>query len=299
MSDIRVTKNDYTVEPLYQWDVDQQLKIYGLSLASVPEVHFANLAMDRAIVRQATMDKAGVITVDVPNALLQKYYTITVYLCTYDGGTFQTLYKVEVPVMERPQPADYSIKDDPDVYSFKALENQVANVLNKFDEVDKKYNTSVANYNAAATAYNNAEKSYEKIKEADELVRTSYTRDETLDAATKEALGLPETAVPRDAFNCLTKIASGTYVGTGEKGSSHPNSLTFGFVPRVVIISGGSSQCIMVNDAPSAVVVFSYDSSQYSINVTWQDNTLAWYSAGDVERQLNTEGKTYYYVALG
>ena len=72
MANVRVEKNRYTVDPLYQWDLNQVLQIYGLSLPSVPEIHFTNDAMDRAIVKQASMDAAGVITVDVPNSLLQK-----------------------------------------------------------------------------------------------------------------------------------------------------------------------------------------------------------------------------------
>ena len=76
MATVNVEKNSYKVEPLYQWDLNQQLEVYGLSLATVPEIHFTNVAMSRAIVRQARMDAAGVITVDIPNSLLQKPYTI-------------------------------------------------------------------------------------------------------------------------------------------------------------------------------------------------------------------------------
>ena len=36
MATVKVEKNSYTVEPLYQWDKDQTLEIYGLSLASIP-----------------------------------------------------------------------------------------------------------------------------------------------------------------------------------------------------------------------------------------------------------------------
>ena len=71
MSNVRVEKNNYTVEPLHQWDVNQVLTIHGLSLPSTPEVHFSNMAMERSIVRQASMNAAGVITVEVPNSMLQ------------------------------------------------------------------------------------------------------------------------------------------------------------------------------------------------------------------------------------
>jgi hypothetical protein len=125
MSIVRVEKHNYTVEPFYQWDRNQVLTIYGLSLPSTPEVHFYNTSMERAIVRQATMDSAGVITVSVPNGLLQKPYTITAHLCVYNGATFETQYTIKLPITERKQPADYTIEDDGDVYSFNELSNKV------------------------------------------------------------------------------------------------------------------------------------------------------------------------------
>lgn len=125
MSIIKIEKHKYSVDTLMQWDRNQTLEIYGLSLARAPEVHFSNMAMDRAITRQATMDSKGVITVSVPNGLLQKPYTITAHLCQYNGATFETLYTVKIPVNERKQPADYTIEDDGDVYSFNALDAKV------------------------------------------------------------------------------------------------------------------------------------------------------------------------------
>lgn len=134
MSIVTVIKNHYTVEPLYQWDSNQVLEIRGLSLASLPEIHFTNNAMERAIVRQATMDDAGVITVDIPNALLQKPYKINVYVCTYTNDTFETLYNIVVPVKPRKKPEDYVFEDtDGEIYSFNALENLVVNFKKDVD----------------------------------------------------------------------------------------------------------------------------------------------------------------------
>ncbi len=166
MSIIKVEKNSYTVEPLYQWDKNQTLEVYGLSLALIPEVHFTNAAMDRAIVRQATMDAAGVIRAEVPNSLLQKPYTIQAYICTYAGNTFETQYKLEIPVKARNKPGDYTLEDDPEVYSFNALENQVANVLAAYAEVDVKHREAVAAYEAATAEIKAATAEMETTVEA-------------------------------------------------------------------------------------------------------------------------------------
>lgn len=129
MAKIKVTKDRYTTESLYQWDKNQILEIYGLSLASIPEIHFSNNTMDKAIVRQATMDAAGVIRADVPNSLLQKPYKVKAHVCVYEGDTFQSLYLVTIPVEARPMPYDYTISDDEEIYSFNALENYVNNAV--------------------------------------------------------------------------------------------------------------------------------------------------------------------------
>lgn len=143
MPAVRVEKHNYTAEPFYQWDRNQVLEIYGLSLPSTPEVHFYNNAMDRAIVRQATMDSAGVITVSVPNGLLQKPYTITAHLCIYKGATFETQYTVKLPITPRTQPADYTLEDDGDVYSFNELGNKVEQAIAELREAESRFSSSV------------------------------------------------------------------------------------------------------------------------------------------------------------
>ena len=129
MSENVTTGMRYSVDTLYQWDSNQVLTIYGLSLSKIPEIHFVNSAMERAIVRQATQDDAGVITVNIPNSLLQKPYTITAYICIYEGDTFETIYKIDIPVKARKEPSDYTFIDDAgEIYSFNELENKIADI---------------------------------------------------------------------------------------------------------------------------------------------------------------------------
>ncbi len=113
MSIVTVTKNRYRVDPpLYQWDTNQVLEIYGLSLPVTPEIHFTNDAINQAIVRESSVDNAGVIRADIPNSLLQKPYKIIAYVCIYeDIDTFKSLYKIEIPVIKRNKPKDYNDSD--------------------------------------------------------------------------------------------------------------------------------------------------------------------------------------------
>ena len=119
--------NTYTVDSLHQWDINQPLEVTGLNLTTAPEVHFSNSNSDRAIVRQATL-KNGVIVVNIPNSLLQEPFRIFAHIGVYEGNTFKVVEVVEIPVKPRKRPADYQLTDtDEEVYSFKRLENLLAN----------------------------------------------------------------------------------------------------------------------------------------------------------------------------
>lgn len=122
---VKVEKNNYTVEKLTQWDLNQTLEIFGLSMAKTPEVHFTNDLMVAAVRRYATMDAAGVIRVEIPNALLQQAQTIKAMVCIREGEIFKTYHTIRIPVKPRQRPADYTITDDQDVLSFLALEDLV------------------------------------------------------------------------------------------------------------------------------------------------------------------------------
>ena len=117
----------YVTDSLYQWDVNQDLVINGLGLSVAPEIHFANADMDRAIVRQSTLE-SGVVTVRIPNSLLQSALTIKAYVGIYEGETFKVIETIEIPVIAKTKPEDYTIEDsDEEIYSFKALENEIVN----------------------------------------------------------------------------------------------------------------------------------------------------------------------------
>ena len=89
-----------------------------------------------------------------------------------------------------------------------------------------------------------------------------------------------------------------SYVGTGTYGSDHPNSLTFNFVPKVVMIRcDGDSNFF---DAIYGVrqVVTEISSGRY-VTVKWSKKTLSWYSADDQWTQMNNARDKYYAIAIG
>lgn len=115
------------------------------------------------------------------------------------------------------------------------------------------------------------------------------------------------------------KIETGTYVGTGTYTSSNPNSLTFGFVPKLVFLSRnitantqnglneGSYSSRLIN--PSNYAIASKGSFNSSLSpsetancpliVSWNNTSVSWYCPYNANYQLNTLGITYHYIAIG
>ena len=129
--------NKYTVDPLYQWDLNQVLEIHGLTLESILETHITSSSMSFAIVTTPTVDAAGIIKVKIPNSLLQKSEPITVLICEVSGDVFKTTYKIDVPVKPRKRPADYSIDlSDDEVYSFNAMNRRLTVIEEKLSDAN-------------------------------------------------------------------------------------------------------------------------------------------------------------------
>ena len=111
-----------------------------------------------------------------------------------------------------------------------------------------------------------------------ECVRVPTVWGGTMDKALELLLPLLSTAV----------MATGSYTGTGTFGSSSPNTLTFGFTPELVILSGGDVGLTISNTSPSGGTSDAYI----------QGTTAKWYSTS-AAKQLNVQGKSYSYVAIG
>lgn len=111
-----------------------------------------------------------------------------------------------------------------------------------------------------------------------------------------------------------------SYVGTGTYGSSNPNSLTFDFVPRVVVLLGvvdpnGNLRSIHAWDVdyidiripsitPTTFTAYygfgqtSYASYQFG-RVSTDRKTFYWYGSKNAFSQLNESGYVYYYLGIG
>lgn len=105
---------------------------------------------------------------------------------------------------------------------------------------------------------------------------------------------------------------AGSYAGTGTYGSTNPNSLTFDFVPQLlfilstaatagrmsIIIPGRRSFSIKGDDNTDSTAAYAAG-QVWRMTTSISDKTVSWYTALGAAAQMNTNGNTYYYVAVG
>lgn len=101
------------------------------------------------------------------------------------------------------------------------------------------------------------------------------------------------------AGNC--RIVLGSYEGTGGSGENHPCTLTFDFQPLLVLLDTGVADTY--NTVPvHYMLTYPAVEMGYSLNypgtLSWEGQTVRWYNK-DAATQLNEDGRTYYYIALG
>lgn len=138
-----------------------------------------------------------------------------------------------------------------------------------------------------------------------EYVRSS-NRNAYPDSGMQDGYEYEYLGIPLDNAVTAPRIETGSYVGTGTYGESKPNTLTFGFVPKVVIVEGtiGSYGTAIffygATHADGTIQIGSISHVTYAVswdgkNISWYDNT----SGASASRQLNVNGSTYSYIAIG
>lgn len=97
------------------------------------------------------------------------------------------------------------------------------------------------------------------------------------------------------------RIEVGSYVGTGTYGSSNPNSLTFGFNPKLVIIAPPSFRnCFTwVHGTDKVGTSLDGDGPGYGCYTSLSGKTLSYYADKSQSSQMNSNGLIYNYIAIG
>ena len=113
------------------------------------------------------------------------------------------------------------------------------------------------------------------------------------DAAEVTALESEVDALAQSTGNC--RIVTGSYTGTGEYGSAHPNTLTFDGPPLVLMVNGGWQFTALWGSMGTPSMGANNDVSH--VTFSWEGNSVSWHSTG-ASQQLNEVNENYAYIAL-
>ena len=106
-------------------------------------------------------------------------------------------------------------------------------------------------------------------------------------------------SVIEEGLSAKCELYFGSYAGTGQYGPENPNTLTFDFAPRVVILFGYATNpgdhMVMIRPYEAAR---SYDGNYTSCAITWLENGVRWYNGFYDLTQFNRLNQTYYYIAV-
>lgn len=102
------------------------------------------------------------------------------------------------------------------------------------------------------------------------------------------------------------KIQTGSYTGANKGSANYPNTLTFNFTPKVVIISATNAAYygILTYGNIRPIMFYSSGNTAASVNggymvATWSGNSVSWYNTASADMQLNSSSKNYIWVAIG
>lgn len=113
------------------------------------------------------------------------------------------------------------------------------------------------------------------------------------------------------------RIKTGSYEGTGANGTAAKNSLTFPFVPKLVIVTrdkglewcvpeavnGGRASMldgfIWINGITKTWLTNGSEDEYDQLRFSLSDKTLTWHTSLDATAQCNDADRTYYWVAIG
>lgn len=142
----RFKDNETTAETdrLRQWDYGQTLRIEGLSLPDVVEVHFSIRDVGGDAERQIGTTKDGVTEVVIPDKMLENKhckcseYTIYAWVYLSDEVSGQTEYDIRIPVETRSRPVNFAPSNQPD-FAGQVMEklNDVETLKADFDGLKK------------------------------------------------------------------------------------------------------------------------------------------------------------------
>lgn len=144
---------------------------------------------------------------------------------------------------------------------------------------------------------------------SDSVLMADFNADnQKLDAALAALNKRIDTAVAAVSAT-IPHVQVGSYVGTGKKGADYPNVITTPFRPKFVLVLKEGADIYNGFDSENCHVFIdgltgfrAHNSGGVDSHVTFSDTGVSWYHTGTSTigiYQLNSEGVTYHYIAIG
>ena len=134
----------------------------------------------------------------------------------------------------------------------------------------------------------------------------SFNRSAYPDSGIQDGYEYEYLCIPFDNAVTAPKIETGSYVGTGLFGADHPNTLTFGFKPKMVFMTDGSddfderfTMFFPWIESLKTINVWKESQNNYQLNATISGNTISWFATTTAYFQWNEANRKYCYLAIG
>lgn len=108
------------------------------------------------------------------------------------------------------------------------------------------------------------------------------------------------------ALSGFARIETGSYVGTGKYGQANPNTLTFGFKPKMVFMTDGANSFddrytlfFPWLESITALNINRPNQNKYALRTTISGNTIIWFNGTSADFQWNTANHKYCYLVIG
>ena len=224
----------------------------------------------------------GTITINSPSSMTLRRSTVTVdKLAVLKGKYFKTDLNQ----------SDHIIAGD--IY-FVPTDAAITRDYDS-DSGSTDYRTSVLIH--VTTEYRSTIGNWEYLQSSN---RSAYPDSGTIGGYEYEYLG-----IPFDNAVTAPKIESGSYVGTGTYGFDHPNTLTFGFKPKMVFMTDGRddfderfTMFFPWIESLKTINVWKESQNNYQLNATISGNTISWFGTTTAYYQWNEANRKYYYFVI-
>lgn len=135
-----IDDNYVNVYDVYQWDYGQVLRIEGLKLPNMVEIHFSLQETSGEAKTRIGVTKDGVTDVVIPDSFLENNgigdnYKIFAWIYIADKDSGSTEYKITIHIKARPKPEVPGGGDNPDIFHEAVLE--VRKSAEKAEEAQK------------------------------------------------------------------------------------------------------------------------------------------------------------------